>query len=114
MLSSLENNQMYSDEQAVGNDDSTQLQLQAMLHARSVIVRADSERLIWLGLRRPLRAGTRTDFKVGDSVKLYMLDPRIREKKWRGISRLIGLLTHHLMVGGGTRVSKFPKFRATL
>ena len=114
MLADLENKQVYSEEHAVGNEDSMQFQLQAMMHARAVKVRADSERLLWLGLHRPLRACTRSDFKMGDSVRLYMMGPRIREMRRQGIFRVVQLPTHHLVVESGTRVFKFLKFRVKL
>ena len=98
MLSAFGNKQLYSEDQSIGNEDSTHLQLHAMIHARAVIVRGDSERLIWLGLRRPVRAGSKTDFKVADAAKLYTMRPRIREMRWQCAFRAIGILTHHLAV----------------
>ena len=61
---------------------------QDMIHSRAVIVRADREQLTWIGLRRPLRVGSKTEFNVGDAAKVHMMGPRIREMRWRGVFRV--------------------------
>ena len=90
---------------------SMQLQLQTMLEARTAIVKADAGRILRIGLTRPLRAYSNVQYRVNDHVLLRMKTANTKEEKWIGGYRVVGVLSHHLILERGLRLFKFPKFK---
>ena len=98
----------------MSEQDSTQVQTQAMFDARTEMIKLDEERIIRLGMNRPIRAQSQGDFKIYDVVLLRMKLGPSKEEKRRGGFRVVGVISHHLILVRGFRLLKFPKFLARL
>lgn len=60
---------------------SMQIQLQTMLHARTAIIKADAERILRIGLTRPLRAFSKVEYRVNDIMRIILKTPGPKEEK---------------------------------
>ena len=109
VLQSLENRHLWKKEQRDEFPTSMQSQLQSMLEARNAIILKDASRIVKIGTSRPLRSAAISDFKVGDRVILYMMDPRIKQNLRTPGFRVVGLTSHHVIVERGRRLLKYPK-----
>ena len=109
MFDSLENRQLIGPQRYDALSDTPQVQLQAALQARAVLVQREAQRAIELGLSRPLRAPAATDFKMGDGVIIFIRNQTIRGEKWAPGFRIVGLTSHHSIVEKGARLFRHPK-----
>ena len=91
-----------------------QVQVQTALSARSAVILEDARRTVRLGTTRNARSGSKQDFKLNDSVHLFMRDDDTNCERWIPGFRVIGLTSHHLIVERGDRIIKHPQFKAKL
>ena len=98
MFDSLGNRQLVDPLRYDTLSETLQVQLQAALQARTVLVQRDAQRTIELGLSRPLRAHAMADFKMGDGVIIFIRNQTIREEKWAPGFRIVGITSHRLIV----------------
>ena len=71
------------------NDESkekaaTQLQLQTMMEARTAIIKAHADRIMRIGLTRPLRAYSNVQYRVNDHVLMRAKTPQTKEENGSG------------------------------
>lgn len=81
VLSSLGGHQLSDELQMADASDTMKAQLQAALKAMDRVIQYDSEGIVSLGTKRPLRAGTHQDYKIGDGVVVFMTDRRLKEQR---------------------------------
>ena len=86
-------------------------QLQTMLEARSVMIKAEADKILRIGLTRPLGSYSKVEYRVNDYVLLRMTTPKTKEEKWVGGYRVVGVLTHHLILERGIHLFKYPKYK---
>ena len=64
--------------------EAMQIQLQTMLEARAAIIKADADRILRIGLTRPLRSYSNVQYRVNGHVLMRVKTPGRKEEKWVG------------------------------
>ena len=108
-LDTLGNRDWAPDHSYVSEQDSMQVQMQAMFDARTEMIKLDAERILRLGMNRQIRVQSRNDFKINDVVSLRMKLGPSKEEKRRGGLRVVGVRSHHMILERGFRWLKSPQ-----
>ena len=111
LLESLENAQWIEPSRNVDVEHTMQFQIQAALQARTAVIVEDAKRVVDLGMNRQIRAGTKHDVKVGDTVQLFLKDEELQVERWTSGFKIIGVTSHHVLVERGEKLFKHPKYK---
>ena len=102
-LESLENAQWVENDSNNDITHTVQFQIQSALEARSLATLEDAKRAISLGMNRPIRAGAKQEFRIGDVAQLFIKEEdQDVERRTPGF-RIVAVTSHHIVVErGGT------------